>query len=40
VLDAAEHGAEDRQQARPGIPAAFENFLGLGAQLHAQVESA
>jgi hypothetical protein len=36
VLDAAEHGAEDGQQTRPGIPAALENLLGFLAQLHAQ----
>jgi hypothetical protein len=36
VLDTAIHGTEDRQQARPGIPAAFQNLIGFGAQLHAQ----
>jgi hypothetical protein len=41
VLDAAEHGAEDRQQARPGVPAALEDLLGFGLRnCMRKVESA
>ena len=36
MLDATEYGAEDRQQARPGIPAPLEDLFGFLAQLHAQ----
>ena len=36
VLDAAIHGAEDGQQARPRIPAALQNLIRFGTQLHAQ----
>ncbi|MNV68844.1 hypothetical protein D3C71_1617180 [compost metagenome] len=36
VLDTAEHGTEDGQQTRPRIPAALQNLVRFGAQLHAQ----
>ncbi len=36
MLDAAIHGTEDGQQARPRIPAALQNLVRFGAQLHAQ----
>ena len=36
MLDTAEHRTEDRQQARPSVPAALKDFFGFLAQLHAQ----